>query len=69
LIGIRFLRRLLYPTFNQKLGVNGAGGIAPEAIIERLIEAVEIESFRAPRISAVEKRAMLTLVRHNNSAI
>jgi hypothetical protein len=61
-------RRRLPPklSLDEKLHVDRAISVFSEAIVERVIEPVEVERFAATRVGPVEERAMLGLLgRHN----
>lgn len=53
-------------SLNQQFHVNRAVCIAPETVMECMIQLVDVEGFATPRIGAVQKRTMLGLLgRHN----
>src|SRR5688572_20708784 len=57
----------LHPPLDQQLDVRPAHLELPEAVHERVLEAVEMEVLRAARVGAVEKGAMIASGCHRSS--
>ena len=53
---------------HQKIDINRAGGIAIEAIFERVVQIIEMEMFRAAFVRTIEKRTMLAWFVHSSFA-
>jgi len=54
---------------NQQLHINRAGFVTSKAMIERTVEPIQTEMFRASAIVPIQKRAMCSTVFHNPASV